>query len=52
MQSEKDAKLSNTSQSESVDINDLSKEAAIDASNNAAENSAPTCENTLISCRF
>ena len=35
MQSEKDANLSNTSQSESVDINDMSKEAAIDTSNNA-----------------
>ena len=52
MQSEKDAKLSNTSQSESVDINDLSKEAAIDASNNAAENSAQRARIRYISCRF
>ena len=46
MQSAKDANLSNTSQNESVDINDMSQETTTDASNNATENSAP--ENVII----
>ena len=46
MQSAKDANLSNTSQNESVDINDMSQETTTDASNNATVNSAP--ENVII----
>ena len=40
MQNAKDASLSNTSQTESVDVDNMSRETAIDASNNATENSA------------